>query len=112
MSWIGVDLDATLAHYEGWKGAGHIGAPIPAMVERVRAWLKAGKEVKIFTARACVPEEIPLIQDWLENVAGLPRLDVTNVKDFRMFQLWDDRVVQVRPNTGEPVGEPIPIPEP
>lgn len=100
MSWIGVDLDATLAHYEGWKGSGHIGDPIPRMVERVRAWLKAGKEVKIFTARACVPEEIPLIQDWLENVAGLPRLPVTNVKDFRMLQLWDDRVVQVRPNKG------------
>jgi hypothetical protein len=112
MSWIGVDLDGTLAHYEGWKGGGHIGAPIPAMLERVRAWLKAGKEVKIFTARACVAEEIPLIQDWLETECSLPRLEVTNVKDFRMFQLWDDRAVQVKVNTGEPVGPLIPIEEP
>lgn len=33
--WIGVDLDGTLAHYEGWKGVEHIGEPIPAMVERI-----------------------------------------------------------------------------
>lgn len=50
--WIGVDLDGTLAHYDGWKGPEHIGAPIPAMVERVKAWLAEGKEVRISTARA------------------------------------------------------------
>jgi hypothetical protein len=33
--WIGVDLDATLAKYDGWKSADHIGEPIPAMVDRV-----------------------------------------------------------------------------
>ena len=37
--WIGVDLDGTLAHYEGWQGETHIGAPISAMVERVKRWL-------------------------------------------------------------------------
>jgi hypothetical protein len=26
--WIGVDLDGTLAHYDGWKGIDHIGEPI------------------------------------------------------------------------------------
>jgi hypothetical protein len=58
--WIGVDLDGTLAHYDGWKGADHIGAPIPAMVERVKGWLAEGKTVKIFTARAyCPPEPTP-----------------------------------------------------
>lgn len=40
--WIGVDLDGTLAHYDGWKGADHIGEPIPAMVERVKQWLSEG----------------------------------------------------------------------
>jgi len=35
--WIGVDLDGTLAHYDGWKGPTHIGAPIHKMVQRVRA---------------------------------------------------------------------------
>ena len=41
--WIGVDLDGTLAHYEGWKGIEHIGAPVPAMLERVKNWLAEGK---------------------------------------------------------------------
>ena len=35
--WIGVDLDGTLAMYDQWAGAGHIGEPIPLMVERVKA---------------------------------------------------------------------------
>lgn len=35
---------------------------------------------------------------------GLPDLEVTNVKDFAMLELWDDRCVQVLPNTGEQVG--------
>jgi hypothetical protein len=100
--WIGVDLDGTLAHYEGWNG-GAIGEPIPKMLARVRDWLARGVTVKIFTARACVPEQIPPITEWLAK-HGLPELEVTNVKDFGMVELWDDRCVQVRPNTGERVG--------
>ena len=34
--WIGVDLDATLAYYDGFKGPEHIGEPIPQMVDRVK----------------------------------------------------------------------------
>lgn len=55
--WIGVDLDGTLAHYDGWKGADHIGEPVPAMVERVKRWLAEGKTVKIMTARVYCPPE-------------------------------------------------------
>lgn len=32
-------------------------------------------------------------------------LPITNVKDYGMLELWDDRAVQVRPNTGEAVGQ-------
>lgn len=102
--WVGVDLDGTLAHYEGWKGDAHIGEPVPAMVKRVKDWLSEGKyDVKIFTARAGDPGNILTIQNWLEK-HGLPRLDVTNVKDYTCVQIWDDRCVQVIPNTGKPVG--------
>lgn len=31
-------------------------------------------------------------------------LPVTATKDFAMIELWDDRAVQVRMNTGEVVG--------
>lgn len=113
--WIGVDLDGTLAHYDGWKGIEHIGAPIPLMVERVKKWLSEGKEVRIFTARVTrtdlmTREEIiqraniiRSIQSWCLEHIGLA-LPVTNVKDFGMVELWDDRAIQVVPNTGERVG--------
>ena len=101
--WIGVDLDGTLAEYYGWRGIDHIGAPIPLMVERVKRWIDSGKEVKIFTARISNPDEklaaTTAIWKWLfEN--GLPLLEITNIKDWKMLELWDDRCVQVQMNTG------------
>lgn len=101
--WIGVDLDGTLAHYEGWKGIEHIGAPVPAMLKRVIGWLVQGQEVRIFTARAATPEAIPHIKEWCKEHFGF-ELPITNIKDFQMIELWDDRCVQVIPNTGNPVG--------
>ena len=103
--WIGVDLDGTLAHYETWVGPLDIGAPVLPMVERVKRWLSEGREVRIFTARACEgrPEMIEAIERWCEEHIGR-RLQVTNVKDYEMDELWDDRAVQVYPNTGLPVG--------
>ena len=49
--WIGVDLDATLAEYNGWKGIEEIGDPVPAMADRVRKWIEEGQPIKIMTAR-------------------------------------------------------------
>lgn len=99
--WIGVDLDGTLAYYDGWKGPEHIGDPVPVMLERVHLWLSKGFKVKIFTARAGVPEQIPYVVDWLKKY-GLGDLEITNIKDFAMIELWDDRCVRVIQNTGEP----------
>ena len=102
MGWIGVDLDATLAHYESGQYP-DIGEPIPAMYERVQGWLKAGKEVRIMTARAAHgPEDIKAVKAWLEE-HGLGELQVTCMKDQEMEELWDDKAIQVRPNTGEPI---------
>lgn len=108
--WIGVDLDGTLAHYEsGTFDIEHVGKPIPAMLARVARWIEEGREVRIFTARMSIEDKderlfcMRVIQDWLET-HGLPRLLVTCIKDFAMIELWDDRAVQVRMNTGEPVG--------
>lgn len=104
--WIGVDLDATLAQYHGWTEAHDIGEPVPAMLERVKAWLDSGREVRIFTARVFIDPDGKIalcIQDWLES-HGLPRLQVTCLKDYGMIELWDDRAVQVEPNTGRRIG--------
>lgn len=98
-SWIGVDLDGTLAWHGEWKGPTHIGAPIPPMVERVKAWRKEGMEVRIFTARADMPEALPAIRAWCLQHIG-EELPITNVKDYKMAQLWDDRAVGVVTNLG------------
>lgn len=111
MGWIGVDLDGTLAHYDGWKGERHIGEPIPVMVARVIEWVKSGREVRIFTARVtenltggksrASPDEMRhIIRAWCKTHLGF-ELPITNVKDYQMIELWDDRAVQVIPNTGE-----------
>lgn len=103
--WIGVDLDGTLAEYHRWMGIEHIGDPVPAMLKRVKAWLAEGVEVRIFTARVCRPADrraaTRRIGDWCE-MHGLPRLPVTNTKDYGMIELWDDRAVQVETNIGRP----------
>lgn len=98
-SWIGVDLDGTLAHAYRWHGKHHIGTPIKRMVDRVRRWHNAGKCVKIFTARAEDPTNVPIIKAWLKK-HRLPDLEVTNVKDEAMIQLWDDKAVAMRKNQG------------
>lgn len=101
--WIGVDLDGTLAYHDKWGGIEQIGKPIPKMLERVKKWISKGKTVKIFTARAAEgPEAIKYVEDWLEE-NGIGGLEVTNKKDFKLMELWDDRVIQVKKNTGERV---------
>lgn len=123
MGWTGVDLDGTLARYGRWQGADHVGEPIAPMCDRVRALIADGKEVRIFTARVyplnrCihVVEKVPLMagdarlnealsavkairQFCLDNFGRI--LAVTNVKDYEMEILYDDRAVQVVHNTGE-----------
>jgi hydroxymethylpyrimidine pyrophosphatase-like HAD family hydrolase len=119
IGWIGVDLDGTLARYDGWKGSEHIGEPIPEMVRKVKEMLADGCEVRIFTARVyphwwaasgTLDEESVQIPDSPARIAHLIRewcrthigqvLDVTCRKDFGMIMLYDDRCTYVFPNQG------------
>lgn len=76
------------------------------MLLRVRRWLMAGKDVRIFTARvgprADNSETVitrEAIEKWcLEHLGTV--LPITATKDFSMVELWDDRCVQVETNTG------------
>lgn len=102
--WIGVDLDGTLAQYDG--SIINIGPPTtnefgPTMVERIKNWRKSGYDVRIFTARVgpgngddIVAEQTKLIEDWCEENIG-EKLPITATKDFGMVELWDDRAIQV-----------------
>jgi hypothetical protein len=103
--WIGVDLDGTLAYYEKFVSPTTIGDPIPLMLLRVRKWLSEGKDVRIFTARANpndpnAGEAYRAIEHWCLVHIGV-KLPITYEKDLHMWELWDDRAVQVKKNTGE-----------
>ncbi len=104
--WIGCDLDGTLATYDVWRGTDHIGEPVPLMLERVKKWIDAGIEVRIFTARVSGPrngrnmeETTKSVENWcLKHIGKI--LPVTCVKDFGLIALYDDRAVGIIPNTG------------
>ena len=105
--WIGVDFDGTICRYAGWEGAASVGEPVPEMVHRVKDWLARGFIVKILTARVSDPEDAPIaraaIEAWcLEHVGQV--LEVTCTKDYAMIELWDDRAIAVKSNTGVAVG--------
>ncbi|MEA2061014.1 MAG: hypothetical protein U9P10_11000 [Thermodesulfobacteriota bacterium] len=99
-AWTGMDLDGTLARDDTLVSLEKIGKPVPKMVARLKTLMESGVKVKIFTARASDNEQISLIKDWLEK-NNLPNLEITNVKDYDMVRLYDDRAVQVIANTGE-----------
>lgn len=129
--WYGVDLDGTLAEYDKYVSGSHIGAPIPKMVDRVKSWLAAGRDVRIFTARAfplmtvnpndnidqihnqfetITPRHIEAtdaviaIQAWCKEHLG-KTLPITCVKDYGLVALYDDRAFQVEKNTGRIIGD-------
>ena len=103
---LACDFDGTLARDDA---AGHflppypLGEPIPEMIAMVKSLLAAGVTVKIFSARACEPESIPIIQAWVEK-HGLGRLEVTNQKDYDLIRYYDDRAIQMVPKRGKSVG--------
>lgn len=105
--WIGVDLDGTLAkRIDRARGDGTfdryaIGEPIPAMLARVCEWLDMGREVRIFTARACHGDPIvdKAVRAWCLRHIGC-ELMVTCTKDYLMDELWDDRAITVECDTG------------
>lgn len=97
---IAVDLDGTLAHYDGWKGETVIGKPVKKMLSMVLKWIDGGEDVVIFTARAGTEKGKKAIEAWLKE-NGLPELRVTNIKEMDMESFFDDRAVYVKRNTGE-----------
>lgn len=108
--WTGIDFDGTLAFYDHWRGPTHVGPPIKPMVDRVKALLAAGHEVRIFTARVATSDIaerdliIRAIEDWcIEHIGQV--LAVTCIKDMGMVRLFDDRAIQVETNTGRLIGE-------
>lgn len=113
-----VDLDSTLAYYDGWVDPLYIGEPITLMVNKVKNFIKQGKKVIIFTARITESysgrelsqKEIfdidQAIKSWCELHIG-KRLLVTNKKTLYAEAIYDDRAIQVDKNTGKILGKDI-----
>ena len=106
---IAVDLDGTLAHYDGWKGIDHIGHVIPEVANAISDAQASGAEVWIFTARVSDPDDHNLASDaiakWLvENKINVSGISAVKHKFFTEF--WDDRAIQVIKNKGIFVMDP------
>ena len=106
--WIAVDFDGTLVENTWAPGQpfvpGRVGRPIALMVNRVTQWLAQGKDVRILTARIASTNTNAhynklIIERWCEKHFG-QILVVTSEKDQYMTELWDDRAIQLIPDTG------------
>ena len=106
LGWIGVDLDGTLAKSVKAQTGEEIGVPIHPMVQRVKAWVAQGKDVRIFTARVNpnrgrinAVRARRAIQTWCKRHLGQV-LPITYEKDWDMTLLFDDRARHVEHDTG------------
>lgn len=109
-TWVGFDLDGTLAEDEGWHGIEHIGKPVKRMCNLAKKLHSEGKVIKILTARVApknnsdTKKAKEYIEKWCEeNLGFIP--PITYEKDSLMETLYDDRAVQVIPNTGIEIEE-------
>ena len=124
--WVGVDLDGVLVEWDP-KYLPGLGPPIIHGITLVRRLLAAGKEVRIFTARIQPSPGDPewwaeirrlgfdALEPWVASQIAMidkfcidhfqTTLRITASKDWRMTTCYDDRSVQMIPNTGESLGE-------
>ena len=103
--WVGVDADKTLFEYNSGSFRVDIfGKPIPQMVARIRMHIEDGDEVRLFTARVADPDWESRGKKAWEQISQYlfgTVLEATNIKDYEMVLLYDDKAVQIIPNTGE-----------
>ena len=72
--YIAIDLDGTLAQYDGWKGLDHIGDPKPGGKEfleilKKNIFIQRPVEIIIYTCRA--ERGLHYVEDWLRT-HGIP----------------------------------------
>lgn len=103
---IAVDLDGTLARYDGWRGIDHIGDPLPGAAEFVRRLRQLGR-VMIYTTRCTSevrgddrgdPGELrDRIANWC-NAHGIEFDEIWTGQGKPLYAaLVDDRAVACRP---------------
>ena len=104
--WLAVDLDGTLAVYDGWKGEDNIGDLVLPIAEGIKQRVNDGWKVAIFTARVSgQPAEAAyaegIIWRWLDdNCMSQYISGITAVKGKHFIEFWDDRAFAVEKNKG------------
>jgi len=106
---VALDLDRTLAFYEG---GGPIGKVVPDMINNINTWLNKGYKISIFTARLSrfnkdgtrrfsqdIERNAQTIRKLL-NDNGLPPFEITSDKRPYFTHFVDDKAVAVEPNQG------------
>lgn len=97
---IAVDVDGTLAAYQGWKGYTHVGLPIAKVVQEVRDEHASGSYILIHTARITsmdgriMPEALEALRSWL-HLHQIPYHEIwTGVGKPYANEYWDDKAVR------------------
>jgi len=91
--WIGFDFDGTLADAVIPFDPAKTGRPIKKMLDLLKAYLKQGTEVRIFSARVGNdPVGRDAIDKWCLKYVGR-KLPITDKKDHLMMKLYDDKAV-------------------
>lgn len=107
-----VDLDATLARYDGWKGVDHIGEPLPGAQEFMEQLCRLANVV-VFTTRTKADDEslgrngktkyelASLVESWLKN-HDIPYHEVYVGQGKPIASAYvDDRAVSIKANPNE-----------
>jgi hypothetical protein len=103
--YIAFDFSGTLAkHKDQTTDKFQPGEPVPDMIKIAKAFLDKGYKVKILTVHGGKPDDVKTIQAWSQKNIG-QKLEVTNVKQHGLIQLWDDRAIRVERNKGVPAHE-------
>lgn len=115
-SWVGFDLDGTLAKIEpvNLRPPYPIGVPEPSVVEALKKLHSLGVRCKLFTARVANTQDllsssVQIVKNWLEE-HDLSRYfcAVTATKDPDMVLCIDDRALRVSEGQVQK-GEPEPL---
>ena len=91
-TWIGFDLDGTLAKDTSRLRDTTIGEPIPVMVEKAKRYIEAGEDVRLFTARAyrMTPDVEGALKEWCKEHLGKV-IPIQAHKDHELMFFYDDR---------------------
>lgn len=97
---VAIDLDGTLAAYDGWKGLEHIGDPLPGAQDFVRG-IREFAKVVIWTTRSNYDVNGPnshfVVKAWLDKHGfEYDEIFVGPVKPL-VAAFVDDRAVTCRP---------------